>query len=314
MPVVEAHRRVKAHADLVWRCVADLGGDHGLPPEAVRVEVLEGEGEGLQRRVIDAAGNSWQEECVEWQPEKRFTMRVDADKFPTACTRLRYTCSVTEEENRILLQLWFDYQPRFGLLGRLFYFSTRRALADYARLQVDNWVRVIHAREWAFRVTAKTLLDDKGSRVLSVLPDTTVADASELLSEHRIGAVPALNADGSIAGMVSERDIVRGLSEHGAALLQRPVGEIMTRKVIVADPSDNMMLIMGCMSDRRIRHLPVVENGNLLGLISIGDVVKARIDELEGQSETLQGYIEARRWHELYQEVGPAAYSEDQSL
>jgi signal-transduction protein with cAMP-binding, CBS, and nucleotidyltransferase domain len=74
------------------------------------------------------------------------------------------------------------------------------------------------------------------------------------------------------------------------------------------------MLIMACMSSRRIRHLPVVDAGKVLGLISMGDVVKARMDELEGQSDTLRGYIEARRWHELYQEIGPAAYAEDQSL
>ena len=311
MPVVEAQRRVKAHTDLVWRCVADLGGEHGLPPDAVRVEVLDGEGLGLRRRVVPSAGHGWQEEVVDWQPEQRYTVRVEAHRFPVACAGLRYTCRIVEEDNRILLRLWFDYQPRFGVFNRFWGGSTRRALAEYARQQLDSWVRVIHAREWAYRVTAKKLLDEKGNDVLSVNPDTTVAAAAELLKEHRIGAVPALAEDGSIAGMVSERDIVRALSEHGAEVMQQTVGAIMTRKVIVADPADNMMTIMSCMSGRRIRHLPVVAGDRLLGLISIGDVVKARIDELEGQSEVLRGYIEARRWHELYQEMGSAAYREE---
>ncbi len=314
MPVIEAQRRVKAHAALVWRCVADLGGDGGVPPGAVRAEVLGGDGLGMRRRIITPAGRGWVEECVEWQPEQRFTMEVEASRFPVSCAKLRYSCSVTETENRILLRLWFDYQPRFGLLSGIFGLGVRRALANYARQQVDNWVRIIHAREWAYRITARRLLDGKGSEVLSVQPDMRVEAAAALLREYRIGAVPALGPDGRIAGMVSERDIVRGLAERGSSLLSQPVASIMTRKVIVADPDDNMMVVMASMSGNRIRHLPVVEDDRMLGLISIGDVVKARIDELEGQSETLRGYIEARRWNELYQELGPAAYQEEQNL
>ena len=86
------------------------------------------------------------------------------------------------------------------------------------------------------------------------------------------------------------------LSESGGGLLQQPVSSIMTKDVIVAGPDDNMMMVMACMSNWRIRHLPVVEDGRPLGVISIGDVVKARISELEGQSETLRDFIEARRW------------------
>jgi CBS domain-containing protein len=313
MPVVAAEKRVKAHVHLVWRCVADLAGDNGIPPVAARVELLEGEGLGLRRRVISREGRGWQEEVIDWQPETSYTVRVQASHFPVTCTSLRYTCDVTAEENRVRVRFWFDYQPRFGVLSSLFGRRTRQGLAEYAHQQVDNWVRVIHAREWAYRVTARKLLDEKGSRVLSVAPNTRVREAAQLLREHRIGAVPALDAQGRIAGMVSERDIVRGLADHGARILDDTVDTIMTHKVVVADPNDNMMLIMACMSSRRIRHLPVVDRDQLLGLISIGDVVKARIDELEGQSETLRGYIDARRWHELYQELGPSVYAESKS-
>jgi len=112
MPVVEAQRRVKAHADLVWRCVADLAGDHGVPPGASRVEVLEGVGLGLRRRVISREGLGWQEEVIDWQPEQRYSVRVEAAKFPVTLAGLRYTCSVVEEDNRILLRLGVDDQPR----------------------------------------------------------------------------------------------------------------------------------------------------------------------------------------------------------
>jgi signal-transduction protein with cAMP-binding, CBS, and nucleotidyltransferase domain len=131
------------------------------------------------------------------------------------------------------------------------------------------------------------------------------------LRKNRIGSVLVLDSDGGIAGVVSERDIVRGLADFGPGVLHRSVTDIMTRKVVVAHPEDNMVLVMACMSDRRIRHLPVMDGDELVGIISIGDVVKTRIQELEGESETLRGYIDARRWRELYMEIGPAAYATD---
>jgi len=146
--------------------------------------------------------------------------------------------------------------------------------------------------------------------VHSVRPDTPISEVAEALKQFRIGTALVLDGDESIAGVLSERDIVRGIAESGAGLLGQAAETIMTRDVITADPEDNMMSVMACMSERRIRHLPVVDADQVLGLISIGDVIKARISELEGQSETLLDYIEARRWHELYKEVGPAAYAE----
>ncbi len=312
MPVLEVQRSVTAHADLAWSIVADLGGESGVPPAAKRVELLGGEGRGLRRRVIGNDGFAWIEECTDWEHQRRYSMVVEARDFPISFTAIRYTCAMAVEDGSVLLRLYFDYLPRFGVLGTLLdRFTTRRRLAVYAHQILDNWVRIIHAREWAYRVTVSSLLDEKGREVFSVSPATTVAEAATVLREHRIGSVIVLEQDKSIAGVVSERDIVLGLAERGSAVLQEPVSAIMTRKVIVAKPTDNMMLVMACMSNRRIRHLPVVEEGSPVGVISIGDVVKARMSELEGQSETLRDYIEARRWHELYREIGPAAYTED---
>lgn len=311
MAIVEARRRVKAHMSMVWSIVSDLGGDAGVPPAAQRVEVLS-EGEpGLIRRVTGRDGHVWQEECVGWQSGKLYSIVITGD-FPVRSARLRYTCSLAEEAGTVLIRLYFDFVPRFGILGRFFArLGGRPALRSYAGDMLDNWVRIVHAREWVYRVTARSILEEKGGHVHAVTPQTPVSDVISLLREQRIGAALVLDAAGSIAGVLSERDVVRGIAESGAELLARPASSIMTAKVIVADPEDNMMSVMGCMSERRIRHLPVVEDGQVLGLISIGDVIRARISELEGQSETLLDYIDARRWHELYKEVGPAAYAEN---
>jgi CBS domain-containing protein len=239
-------------------------------------------------------------------------MAVDTADFPVKCEALRYTCVVAPEKAAVLIRFYIDYLPRFGALGSLLdRFSNRGRLFGYARQQMDNWINIIHAREWAYRVTVASLLDDKGRKLYSVTPAATVAEAVAMLREHRIGSVMVLSPDQSIAGVLSERDIVHGMADRGAAVMDEPVSGIMTNEVIVAHPGDNMMMVMSCMSDQRIRHLPVVDEGRPVGLISIGDVVKARISELEGQSETLRDYIEARHWHELYQELGPAAYTQD---
>jgi len=311
MAVVEVRRRVKANKGMVWSIVSDLAGDAGLPPAAKRVEVIGGSELGLRRRLHGRDGGIWTEECVGWEAGRLYSMAISGD-FPVASPRLRYTCSLVEDAGTILIRVYFDFVPRFGFLGRFFErLGGRPELLAYATELLDNWVRIVHAREWVYRVTARSILDEKGGHVHAVTPATAIRDVVALLKEHRIGSALVLDEKGSIAGVLSERDVVRGLADVGPAVLDHPAAEIMTKNVIIADPDDNMMSVMGCMSERRIRHLPVVENGHVLGLISIGDVIKARISELEGQSETLLDYIEARRWHELYKEVGPAAYAEN---
>jgi len=310
MAVVEVRRRVKAHIGMVWSIVADLEGDPGLPPAARRIEVLDAGAGGFRRRLTGRDGQHWEEERVGLEDGRLYSIAVSGD-FPVPAASLRYTCSVAEDAGTVLIRLYFDYRPRFGPFGRLFdRFSGRSRLQAYAVELLDNWVRIIHAREWAFRVTARSIIEEKGGHVHAVTPATPVSDVVEMLRTHRIGSVLVLDQGGGIAGVLSERDIVRGLADNAAAVLAQPSSEIMTTNVITADPDDNMMSVMACMSERRIRHLPVIENDQVLGLISIGDVIKARMSELEGQSETLLDYIEARRWHELYKEVGPAAYAE----
>ncbi|GAA5160180.1 MULTISPECIES: CBS domain-containing protein [Amycolatopsis] len=134
------------------------------------------------------------------------------------------------------------------------------------------------------------VLRAKGSAVATVSPDTTVAGLLAGLAEHNIGAMPVVGS-GGVVGIVSERDVVRKLHERGEVLLSRPVSEIMTTVVATCTPRDSVDDLSVLMTQRRIRHVPVIEDGRLAGIVSIGDVVKTRMEELETSQEQLQAYI-----------------------
>lgn len=135
-----------------------------------------------------------------------------------------------------------------------------------------------------------TILRTKGHGVASVQPDSSVTDVIGELVTRRIGAVLVVDGD-AVVGVVSERDIVRGLSGHGGAVLGLKARDVMTAPVIVIDPHTTVADAMELMTDRRIRHLPVVESGRLVGLVSIGDLVKQRIEEAEQEALALKDYI-----------------------
>lgn len=124
-------------------------------------------------------------------------------------------------------------------------------------------------------------------------PTASVAEISQQLSARRIGSVLVLDADGSVAGIVSERDLVRALARHGAKAMELEARQVMTREVVTCDPDDSIDGVMQTMTDGRFRHLPVVRHGELLGLVSIGDVVKARLEEAQHETEALKAYIVA---------------------
>lgn len=134
------------------------------------------------------------------------------------------------------------------------------------------------------------LLRGKGSEVASVPPKVSVAGLLEELARHNIGAMVVLDGD-RLVGIVSERDVVRRLNERGAALLNAPVEEIMTTDVVTCEPDENVDRLAAIMTERRIRHMPVVSGGELVGIVSIGDVVKSRIRQLESDREQLESYI-----------------------
>ena len=139
-------------------------------------------------------------------------------------------------------------------------------------------------------MTVRAILDSKGHQILNVEPDAKLSAAVKILGERKIGAVLVMN-QGHLEGILSERDIVRGLGLHGEDLLSRPVTQIMTRDVITCQPADTVGALMSEMTNRRIRHLPVVANGRLRGIVSIGDVVKNRLDEVEFEASSLRSFI-----------------------
>jgi len=138
-------------------------------------------------------------------------------------------------------------------------------------------------------MTVKAILTRKGRDVVSVRSDTSLADAAKSLAEYRIGAV--LVMDSHLEGILSERDIVRALAARGAAALDQPVEEVMTRKVVTCSERETVGDIMERMTAGKFRHLPVVESGRLVGLVSIGDIVKYRVEEMERESVALREYI-----------------------
>jgi len=139
-------------------------------------------------------------------------------------------------------------------------------------------------------MTVRSILNTKGHQITSVQPDAKLAAAVKLLGEKKIGAVLVMNQS-RLDGILSERDIVRVLGERGAAVLEEPVSDVMTRKVVSCKETDTVAEIMEMMTTGKFRHLPVLDNGKVVGLISIGDIVKRRVQEYESEQEALRDYI-----------------------
>lgn len=141
-------------------------------------------------------------------------------------------------------------------------------------------------------MTIAAILGGKGHDVVSIAPNRTVADAVALLAARRIGAVPVVAGD-AVVGIFSERDVIYCLEREGAAALARLVSEVMTAPAVTTEPGSPVLAALSLMSRRRIRHLPVVEHGRLIGFVSIGDLVKHRIDRIEAEAAAMRDYIQS---------------------
>jgi CBS domain-containing protein len=138
----------------------------------------------------------------------------------------------------------------------------------------------------------KNILADKRGDVVTIEPTADLAEAVRLLTERHIGAVVVLSADNRVIGILSERDVVRALAERGATVLSEPISQVMTRDVKTCSEDDTVEGLMGRMTDGRFRHMPVVQQGKLIGIVSIGDVVKSRVEEIDHEARTLRDYIQ----------------------
>ena len=135
------------------------------------------------------------------------------------------------------------------------------------------------------------VLRTKGSAVITMAPQETIASLLELLTQHNIGAVVVSTDGAAVDGIVSERDVVHQLHARGSELLDAPVSDIMTAKVLTCSPDDELTDIGALMTDKRFRHLPVVVDGRLVAIVSIGDIVKARMDQLATERDLYEAYI-----------------------
>ena len=140
-------------------------------------------------------------------------------------------------------------------------------------------------------MNVETILRAKGSAVATIRPNETVGAAVKELISRNIGALVVSEDGETVDGIISERDVVHGLADHGASLLSLKVAEMMTRRVVTCQLSDSVDQLMAEMTNRRIRHFPVVEDGRLRGIVSIGDVVKNRLDEIELETTSLKAYV-----------------------
>jgi CBS domain-containing protein len=140
-------------------------------------------------------------------------------------------------------------------------------------------------------MSVATILKRKPPAIVTIEETASVADAAQRLAQHRIGALPVMGAGGRLAGILSERDVVRGVATKGAAVLSEPVSALMTAGVETTTEAERIGDVMQRMSKGRFRHMPVLKDGQLIGMISIGDVVKQRLDEQELEVETLRGFV-----------------------
>ncbi len=140
-------------------------------------------------------------------------------------------------------------------------------------------------------MNVSTILQNKGSDVVTRTPDVTLNEIVQLLNEHKIGSVVIVENSGTVCGIVSERDVVNAIATRSGSVLDEPVSDCMTKNVFTCKREDTLEKLMAEMTEHRFRHLPVVEEGQLVGLVSIGDVVKQRIAEAEMEAAAMRDYI-----------------------
>lgn len=140
-------------------------------------------------------------------------------------------------------------------------------------------------------MTVAAILEHKGHEVISARPDDTLATVARVLARYRIGAVLIRDATGAVLGVLSERDIVRAIATHDTAALAMTASAVMTRDIVYGCPSDTVDKVLSTMTEKRIRHLPILHEGQLVGFVSIGDVVKRRIADVEQEADQLRQFV-----------------------
>jgi CBS domain-containing protein len=305
MSVYEMQRKIKAHPEVVWKVISDHEGFIDVAPDISKIETISGEKRERKHRLYHKSGMIWEEECIEWKEKSSYTMKVDTRNYPLPVKKMLRTCSMSEGPKNITIKLKYEYVAKYGPIGKLINkIQILPILKMYTHQLMNNLIGKINDVEWDFHVTAGKIIKKKDTGSVTITPEITVMEANRIRAENKIGCLMVLDNNKKIVGVLSERDIVNAIYKHGYEILEKSVSEIMTHKVITCSPEDDLKSIMTKMTDRRIRHLPVVDGDTLVGIISIGDVVKARMEELEVESAAMHDYIRGRRWRELSLQIG----------
>jgi CBS domain-containing protein len=291
---ISLQQTVTADMDTVWSVVGDLARFAAFDPEVATASVLRGEGVDAIVRLVNHAGQVWEERCVEFEPGRCVALRAEPDSLPFPFAQRSRRLSFASGSDGVVLSYDSDYATRLGPFGALN--ATRRRQQSLARQALEGIAHDVRSSQWRHKITVQSILARKGESIVSALPDATVADVAGLLESNRIGAVLIIDHHERLLGLVSERDITYGLARSGSALLAMRVDSIMTTNLIVCAPEHDMEFVMVCMTDKRVRHLPVMDEDRLCGIVSIGDVVLQRISALEAESQTMREYIESREW------------------
>ena len=314
MLALEVDKRVKGDPETIWQILTDSQSFAEAAPAIIRVENLGGEAVGMKRRVQPKRGRSWEEECKQWEPLSAYRVQIDTTNYPLPVTSMQRTISMQQLQRNVLVKVRYEYSPRYGPLGYLVdKYQIKPVLNIFARQLVDNLVRKIQLTNTDNIITAQRILDSKDPAIMTITPDTLIEAACQILTDKRIGCVIAVNPDQTIAGILSERDVVNAIGKSGGdPILHRPAKDFMTHDVVVSHPDDGINKLMSMMSKRRIRHLPVLDDEeHLLGVISIGDIINFRMAELEQESAAMHQYIEGRKWREMAMQIGRNAATEE---
>lgn len=285
---------------LVWQVVGNMTNWPTLFPGLNRVQVTQRAHHEMTVIGTDSRAHSFTMNVMtpvaDEDGSRSIIVLIDPEHpHPAGVHKLVWTLTPEGEQTRLSLRV--DYDKPVPIIGPLLSWLRRQpGLRNNLTEAFDAVVHQAHEQVRHYHETVQTILSRKGSNVVSALPGDSVNSICELINTHRIGAVLIRDQDDHLVGLVSERDVVCQLAENGPAVLEQPASSIMTRDLIVCEPGSDLIFVMACMTDNKVRHLPVLDHGRLAGVISIVDVVQQRLHSLEAESGTLRDYIAAREW------------------
>ena len=304
MTTVRLALPITADAQTAWSVISDLSRLAAFDPELASVQLLRGEGAEAVLCMVNHAGLAWEERCVAYESGRSLQLAAVGDSLPFPFRARGRKIALHAQGEQLDVVYEVTYATRAWPLGALK--VSRRRQQSLVQQTLEGMVHAVRDDQWRHTITVQSILNRKGNKVVCVRPGDPIEEVVQLIKANRIGAVLVLDDAEKLVGLVSERDVAMGLADEGGALLAQPVSTIMSTNLVVCAPDHDMEFVMVCMTDKRIRHLPVLDGGKLVGIVSIGDVVLQRIAALEAQSQTMREYIEAREWRYLNAAGGDA--------